>query len=166
MPGRDVRQLPLNDQVALGAGVLAFIWSLFNIYYGASAGIGSFHVHANVNAWHFGWNVLAMLLILAATLVVAAQVFASDSMPQMPVSMNFLAAGLSCLGTLLLIIRSFTAKHGSALGFSYGLRWGAYVLMILCLAQAVATVMRLRASGEAMPWEHPAAPPAAPPAAS
>jgi len=58
----------------------------------------------------------------------------------------------SAVGTLLLIIRSFTLDHGSIGGLSYGLRWGAYVLIILCIVQTVFALLRMRAAGDAMPW--------------
>jgi hypothetical protein len=157
----DLKSLDRNDQGVLGAGVLAFIASFFP-YYGATY-LGH---SASTSAWH-GWNVFALLLILLATLVAAAQIFAPESVPQTPVSLNFIVAALSALGTLILIIRSFTLDSGNLGGFSYGLKWGAYVLMILCVIQVVFAVMRLRASGEAMPWENrgAASPPPAPPAA-
>jgi hypothetical protein len=145
----DVRQLPRNDQAVLGAGVLAFIFSLIPVYYGIT-GAGPFN--HSVNAWH-GWNVLALLLILVATLIAAAQVFAASSVPEVPVSLNFVVAAACGLGTLILIIRSFTLDSESSGGASIGLRWGAYVLMILCVVQAVFAFLRLRESGDAMPWE-------------
>ena len=105
---------------------------------------------------------LGILLVLAATVLAGVQVFAGSSLPSMPVSANFLIAALSALGTLLIIIRGLTYDTASAPGASVGLKWGFYVVMIVCLAQVVFAVMRLRESGEAMPWEShgSAAPPA------
>jgi uncharacterized protein DUF5336 len=161
MAESDIKNLPRNDQIILGAGVLAFIAS-FLPYYGASGSFFGHHASTSTTAWH-SWNVLAMLLILAATAIAAVIVFAASSMPSMPVSPNFAVAGLAAVGTLILIIRSFTLDHGKIAGFSYGLRWGAYVLMILCVVQTVFAVTKLRESGEAMPWESSgsAAPPSA-----
>jgi fucose 4-O-acetylase-like acetyltransferase len=164
MDQNDIKNLPRNDQGVLVAGVLAFIASFFP-YYGASEHFLGQTASASTSAWH-GWNVVALLLILLATLAAAVQVFAASSAPNMPVSLTFVVAAASAIGTVILIIRSFTLSHGSVAGFSYGLKWGAYVLMILCIAQVAFAVMRLRASGEAMPWENRgAAPPATPPAA-
>ena len=162
MDQNDIKNLPRNDQMILGAGVLAFIAS-FLPYYGVSGSFFGHHESTSTSAWH-GWNVFALLLILAATLIAAVIVFAASSMPELPVSPNFAVAGLAALGTLILIIRSFTLDHGKIGGFSYGLRWGAYVLIILCVVQTVFAVIKLRESGEAMPWEggsDKAAPPAA-----
>lgn len=89
---------------------------------------------------------------MAATVVAAVQVFSAGSLPQTAMSWNFIVLALSALGTVLLIIRSFTLDHGNIAGFSYGLKWGAYVLMILCVVQTAFAFLRMRASGDAMPW--------------
>lgn len=150
MESSDFRQLGRNDQGILAAGVLAFIASFFP-YYGASVSAGGFHGSASTSAWH-SYATLALLLVIAATVVAAVQVFARESLPQANVSWNFIVLALSALGTLLLVIRSFTLDHGSVGGFSYGLKWGAYVLMILCLVQTAFAFLRMRASGDPMPW--------------
>ena len=150
MESSDFRQLGRNDQGILAAGVLAFIASFFP-YYGASVSAGGFHGSASTSAWH-SYATLALLLVIAATVVAAVQVFARESLPQANVSWNFIVLALSALGTLLLVIRSFTLDHGRVGGFSYGLKWGAYVLMILCLVQTAFAFLRMRASGDAMPW--------------
>ena len=146
----DFRTLPRNDQGVLAAGVLAFIASFFP-YYGASVNAGGFHGSSSTSAWH-SYATLALLLVIAATVVAAVQVFSSGSLPQTNMSWNFIVLALSAVGTVLLIIRSFTLDHGDIGGFSYGLKWGAYVLMILCLLQTVFAFLRMRSSGEAMPW--------------
>ena len=156
----DFRSLDRNDQMILGAGVLAFIASFFP-YYGASGSLFGHHESTSTSAWH-SWNVLALLLIMAATLVAAALVFATESLPEVPVSLNFVVAALAGVGTLILIIRSFTLDHGNIAGFSYGLRWGAYLLMVLCVVQTAFAFMRLRASGDAMPWDNRGATPTPP----
>jgi Family of unknown function (DUF5336) len=158
----DLRALPRNDQGVLAAGVLAFIAS-FLPYYGASVNAAGFHGSSSTSAWH-SYATLAILLVLAATVVAAVQVFATDSLPQTTMSWNFIVLALSAVGSVLLIIRSFTLDHGDIGGFSYGLKWGAYVLMVLCVVQTVFAFLRMRAAGEAMPWAHGGAAPH-PPAA-
>ncbi len=154
----DLRTLNRNDQVILGAGFLAFISSFFP-YYGLSvSGFGSY----TVNSWH-SYATLAVLLMIAATAVAAAEVMAGDSMPKLQVSWTMIVVGLSGLATLLYILRSFTLKTASGGGASLGLKWGAYVTLVLMIVQLVFAVMKLRASGEAMPWARPSTP--APPAA-
>jgi hypothetical protein len=152
MAQMDFRQLARNDQGVLAAGALAFIASFFP-YYGASVNAGGLHGSSSTSAWH-SYATLALLLVVAATVVAAVQVFARESLPQTNISWNFVVLALSGLGTVLLVIRSFTLDHGDVGGFSYGLRWGAYVLMILCVVQTAFAFLRMRASGDAMPWAH------------
>lgn len=162
MDQNDLKNLPRNDQAVLGLGFLAFIASFFP-FYGVSVNVAGFHGSSSITTWH-SYAVLGILLVIAATVVAAAQVFAGSSLPTLPVSWNFLVAGLSALGTLLIILRGFTYDTASAPGGSVGLKWGFYVVMILCILQVVFAVMRLRESGEAMPWANrgdTAAPPAA-----
>ena len=146
----DFRTLPRNDQGVLAAGVLAFIAS-FLPYFGASVDAFGVHRSSSTSAWH-SYATLALFLIVAATVVAAVQVFSPDSLPQASMSWNFVVLALSALGTVLLIIRSFTLDHGDLGGISYGLRWGAYVLMILCVVQTVFAFLRMRAAGDPMPW--------------
>jgi hypothetical protein len=159
--------MPRNDQVVLGAGVLALIASFFP-FYGLSVsagGLGSYS--ASINAWH-SYGTVGVLLVIIATLVAAAQVFSASSLPEVPVSLNFVVAGAAALGTLLIILRAFTYKTVSGVGGSVGLKWGAYVLMVICVIQVAFAVMRLRESGDAMPWENrggATTPPPPPPSA-
>jgi len=120
---------------------------------------GALSGSASTSAWH-SYATLALLLLLAATVVAAVQVFGGANLPETGASWNLIVVGLSGLGTLLLIIRSFTLDHGDVAGFSYGLKWGAYVLMILALAQTAFAYLRLRAAGESMPWQQASTPPA------
>ena len=150
MESSDFRQLPRNDQGVLAAGVLAFIASFFP-YYGASLNFGGAHGSTSTSAWH-SYATLALILVIAATVVAGVQVFSPSTLPQTSVSWNFVVLALSAVGTVLLIIRSFTLDHGSLAGISYGLRWGAYVLMLLCVVQTVFAFLRMRESGDPMPW--------------
>jgi Family of unknown function (DUF5336) len=158
----DFRTLPRNDQGVLAAGVLAFIASFFP-YYGATVNAAGIHGSSSTSAWH-SYATLALILVLAATVLAAVQVFSPGSLPQASMSWNFVVLALSAAGTVLLIIRSFTLDHGDIGGLSYGLRWGAYLLMILCVVQTAFAFLRMRAAGDAMPWAHGGAAPNPPPA--
>lgn len=151
----DFRQLPRNDQGVLAAGVLAFVASFFPYYgYTVSGRSGAFlgvNASHSWTAWH-SYATLGLLLVLAATLVAAAQVFASQALPAANVSWNVVVLGLSALGTVLFVIRSFTFDSGDIGPLSYGLRWGAYVVMLLMLGQTAFAYLRMRAAGDAMPW--------------
>ena len=168
MAQTDVRQLPRNDQGVLAAGVLVFIASFFPYYgYSLSGKVGNplgINASHSWTAWH-SYATLGLLLVLAATIVAAVQVFAGESLPEMPVSWNLVVLGLSALGTLLFIIRSFTLDSGDIGPLSYGLKWGAYVVMILCLAHTAFAFLRMREAGEPMPWAQHGDPAAQPPAA-
>lgn len=58
---------------------------------------------------------------------------------------------LSILGTVIVILRELTYPHASGFGGSYGVKWGGYLLFILLIVQAVASVMLFRESEEALP---------------
>ena len=157
MESSDFRQLGRNDQGVLAAGALAFIASFFPYYgYSVSGNAGNLlgiNASHSWTAWH-SYATFALLLMLAATAIAAAQVFAKDSLPDIGASWNMLVLALSGLGALLFIIRSFTFDSGDIGPLSYGLKWGAYVVMILMVAQTAFAFMRVRAAGEAMPWVH------------
>jgi uncharacterized membrane protein len=143
----DVRQLPRWDQGLLASGVLVFIFSFFP-YYGASYRGDS----TSVTAWH-GWAFVALLLLLAAAVVAAVQIFAGTDLPDLPVTWNVIVTALAAVGFIILVIRSFTLDSGNFLGVDYGLRWGAWLLMLAALAEVAFAVLRFRDSGEALPWQ-------------
>ena len=154
MASPDLRQLPRNEQLFLGAGALVFMAS-FLPWYGVSynfnfAGVKS-SGSASINAWH-SYATLGLLLILAATIVAAVMAFAAGSLPEIPMSWNVVVMGLSVVGALLVVIRSLDLPSASGPGASVGLRWGGWILLIACVAHAVLAVLRMRAAGESMPW--------------
>jgi hypothetical protein len=179
----DFKSLPRNDLVVLGSGVLVFIVSLFFPWYGvkfsgAASALSQFEGNTTTNAWH-GLAAFGLILLLLGLLVVAAQVFAGSALPEIPIGYSMIAAGLSVLGALFVIIKSFDLPSGSGFGVSVGLRWGGWILIVLVLVQAAFSVIRALSSGESLPWQTsagsfgsspagapPMAPPAAPPAAS
>jgi hypothetical protein len=107
----DFKNLNRFDQAVLGTGVLAFLLSLFHVFTasvsgpGASA-LGNLGNAGHATAWH-NWGILGMLLVLAATAVAAARIFAPASMPKLPVGVNLLTLALSGLGFLFLVIAWF-----------------------------------------------------------
>ena len=158
----DVRQLPRWDQGLLAAGALVFIFSFFP-YYGASYRGDS----TSVTAWH-GWAFVALLLLLAAAILAAVQIFSGATLPDVAVGWNVVIAGLAVVGFIILVIRSFTLDSGNFLGVDYGLRWGAWLLMLAALAEVAFAVLRFRESGESLPWQNrtgSTAPPPPPPPA-
>jgi hypothetical protein len=150
MAGTDLRQLPRTDQAVLGLGVIALIVSFFP-YYGASVNGAGIHASASVNAWN-GWALIGILLVFAATAIVAVQVMSPQTLPRMQVSWTFIAAAASVLGLVCVFLRSVTLPSGNGFGVDYGVRFGGWLLIAVCVLHAVVSVMRLRDSGEAMPW--------------
>ena len=124
----------------VGAGVLAFIFS-FLPFYGVSFSFAGAHASSSVTAWH-GFAIIGMLCLLAATAIAAVEVFQPSMLPaDLPVKPFLVVAGLAGLGTLLLILRAATWPSPSGLGYSVGIRWGAYLLFIAGAAQAVAAAL-------------------------
>jgi hypothetical protein len=146
----DLKNLNRLDQVVLGAGVLGLIVSLFFPIWGVSVSVKGFGGGSSINAWH-GLAAFGMLLVLVATAIAAVRVFAAANLPTMPIGVNLLTFVLSAVGTLIVVIRELTYPHASVPGYSYGVKWGGYLLFVLLIAQAVAAFMLFRKSGEAMP---------------
>ncbi len=186
-PMPDLKSLPPFDLAVLASGLLAFIVSFFP-YYGVSVSganlpgglsVGSFGASSSVSAWH-SYSTLALLLIIAGTIVAAVAIFARGSAPSLPIGLRWIAAGLCSLGALLYLIRLFTLPHHhvqitSSISASEGVKWGGYLLLIIVLANAASAVISALSSDEAVPWQQmgtmgggaPAAPPmgSPPPAA-
>ena len=152
MPGFDVKQIKRNDQVILGAGILFLLLSFFAPFYGVSIHAGGFGGSASWTAWH-SYGFLAVLLIIIAVgdrgcARVRERVAASAADWPQPVGRRALGARDSPAAPARLHL-----QDGSGLGYSYGQKWGAWVLYILAIAVVVAAVMNLMASGEKVAWD-------------
>src|SRR4051812_11894074 len=165
MAAVDLKSMKKLDQVVLGAGIVALIVSLFFPIWGFSSPLGN----QSINAWH-GWAGFGMFLVLIATALAAVRIFASDSLPDLPVGLNLATMVLSILGTVIVILRELTYPHASTIAGSYGVKWGGYLLFLVLFVQAMASVLLFRESEEALPdfkamsanRAAPAAPPTAP----
>ncbi|MDX6255815.1 MAG: hypothetical protein QOJ11_2149 [Frankiales bacterium] len=147
----DLKNLDRLDQVVLGAGVLGLIVSIFFPIWGVSVNVKGLGGGGNsTSAWH-GLAAFGMLLVLVATAIAAVRVFAAANLPKMPIGVNLLTFVLSALGTVIVIIRELTYPHASLPGYSYGVKWGGYLLFILLIVQAVAAFLLFKKSGEVMP---------------
>jgi len=192
----DVSSIKKNDLGALVAGGLVFILSLMPAWITYSfdgPGSDAFGgLDSGINAWH-SYNVLALLLLLLATTVVAVKVFAPQALPSsLPVGTGVIAAGLAVVGTLLMLLRTLTLFNSESSGgveLSQGPGWSGWLLMIAAVALTAFTAMGFQDSGEPLPWQNaahtgagayggsttagqpapptgpPSAPPAGPPAA-
>ena len=146
------------DWGILAAGVLAFIFSLFD-YYTVSvsfSGLGS--ASGSESAWHgfFGW--FAALLALIGAALVAVQLFAPHI--NMPAPARLLGLGAFALATLCVIIALFVFPESvpDSPGYDTGRGFGYWVSLIVIIAGLVLSLMRLQATGGKLPgWasEHP-----------
>lgn len=139
-----------NDLAVLAGGALTFIFSLFPAYLSLSVdGGGLPGVDAGSNAWT-SFASLGMLLILAATALVAIRVFAPQVLPKGVVPCNLITAGVAGLGALLLVLRALTASE-SAFGVSIGPGWSAWLVFITSIGMTVFAALAFVASGEKLP---------------
>jgi ABC-type multidrug transport system permease subunit len=154
------------DQGVLATGVLGFIASFFPWYGIKSVTVEGFGTvgGGSISAWH-SYSTLAVLLLLASTIIAAGVIFAKSSMPNLPVGSAWVVAGLSVLAAFLEALRMATLHHGDGLA----IKWGGWVLLILMIANAVFAVLAATNSGQAAPWDNRSGdaspPPPAPPAA-
>lgn len=160
MDQNDVKALPRNVQLLLGAGLLAFIATFFPF-----DGIHEHGLGADENAWNGVAGVLGALAITLAALCALAQTFAAASLPRLGVSWSFITAALGAFATLMFIIHWIALPSATVFGVHFGLslQWGGYLEIILSIIFTGAAVALLRESGEPMPWhsEGVSAPPAA-----
>lgn len=140
-----------DDQIFLGAGLLAFIFTFIAFAHISIGGLGS----DTVSAWH-GIGTVASLLLLAALVVGAVVALAPSSVPRVAIGPRVIATGLAALAFLFFIIRWITLPSGDVLGHHYGynLYWGGYILLILNLVMIACGYRAAQAAGEAMPWEN------------
>lgn len=146
----DFKSLGKFEQGALVAGGLAIILSFIPSYYTASYdGPGNISVSDGTNAWT-SYATLGVLLIIAATAVVAVKAFARENLPA-GVPWNLVAAALAGLGTLLVILRAIFDNAPDFPGVSAGPGWSGYLLFLAGIALTVFTVLSFRESGEKLP---------------
>ena len=164
----DFKSIGKFEQGALIAGVLALILSFIPKYYTASYdGPGGFGVSSGISAWH-SYATFGVLLIIAATAIVAVKAFARENLPD-GVPWNLVAAALSGVGTVLVILRAIFDDAPDFPGVSAGPGWSGYLLFVAGIVLTVFTVLSFRESGEKLPQANKnnggTTPPPAPPAA-
>ena len=162
MDQNDIKNLPRNTQIMLGAAVLAFIFTFLPF-----DGVHSHGFGVDRNAWHGFTGVVGCLFVLATLLVLLMQTFAADSLPEIPASWNVVALALSGLATIFFILRWIVLPSETAFGItiSDSLQWGGYLEILLCIVVTAFAFMRLRESGEALPWDTRGSAATPPPAA-
>ncbi len=163
----DVSSINKLDLGALVAGGLVFVLSLIpawitsDIEGDMGALLSAGDLGGGTHAW-YEINVLALLLLLLATVVVATKVFAPRALPPtLPVGTGVIAAGLAALGTAILVIRTLTTFESQSMGgvsYSVGPGWSGWLLMIAAVALTAFAVLGATGAGESLPWQQNARP--------
>jgi hypothetical protein len=159
----DINSINRTDLGALIAGALALIFSFIGNYISFSydvpddvEALGAADASGGLSSAWVSYATLGMLLILAATAIIAVKVFAGQVLPA-GVPFNLVAAAAAGLGTLLIILKAVTASDGgSALGFetSVGPGWSAWPLFLCAIALTAFAALGFRDSGENVPWNN------------
>ena len=144
----DLKKIQGVDRIVAVTGVLAFI-SMFLPWYGASAGPFS----TSVSGIGSGWGWLGALAIIAAGVYVI-MTSSGQSIKVGNLGPAATVAGLSVLGTVIVVLRWLTMPSGGVGGFSYGPRIGIYVALVVGIVQSIVSVKFFRRSGESTPWGH------------
>jgi hypothetical protein len=143
------------DLGIIGAGIVAFIFSLFNFYkYTVSiAGIG--RASESVSAWHgfFGW--FGALLALLAALLLAADLIAKIRFPfpTRLVVLGLFAVALLCELLALFVVPGNTGGLNGAFGVKIdkGHSYGYWITLIAVLAGTALAYKRFADSGGKLP---------------
>jgi hypothetical protein len=144
--GFNVAAVDKFDWGILAAGFLAFVFSFVSYY------TASYHGYSgSENAWHgfFGW--FAMLLAVAASVVLAINVFAPQV--KLPVPVRLTVLGGYAVAALCVILAGLIDADKIPSGISSGRGAGYYLSLIVILAGAVLSFLRLRATGGKLPWD-------------
>lgn len=114
--GFDPKNVNPLDWGILGCGVLVFIFSFINFYtYSGKGGLANYSVDAS--AWSGFLSLLAILLAIVGTALVAVALFAPQV--KLPVPARLAALGAFALATILMIIALFTVPDYAGGGPGY-----------------------------------------------
>jgi hypothetical protein len=142
------------DWGIIGAGVLAFIFSFINFYtYSAKGGFSGISV--DQSAWSGFLSLLAILLIIVGTALIALDLFAPQV--KLPIATRLAGLGAFALATLLLIIALFTVPDYGGGGPGYdkavdeGHGFGYWATLLMAIVGLVLSLMRLQQTGGKLP---------------
>lgn len=135
----------MYDLGIIGAGVLAFLFSLIPSYY--TAHVGPFH--DSFNAWHGFWGWFAAILALAGSGILAARLFARVTLP-FPVRLTVL--GLYAASLICTIIAGLTWAGADTGGVDIGKYTGhgfMYWLSLIVIVAGLALAFMRKDTAEA-----------------
>jgi hypothetical protein len=173
MGGFDPKSVNQLDWAILGIGLLTFIFSFFDWYTYDETGCGRFCSSLSDNAWSGFLTLLAILLVIVGTAMVAMELFAPQV--KLPVPNRLIGLAAYALAALLTIIAIFVIPGlsiggidvpDSAVDSSHA--FGFWVGLILILAGTAVSFMRFQQTGGQLPIGgnkttgpgHPGQPPA------
>ena len=152
------------DWGILAVGVLTFLLSFISFYKASVSGAGSLGGGSqSFSAWHdvfgggfFGW--LGIIAALAGTVVIGLLLFAPQVAIPGPVPprllLAYLFAAAAVLEILALVLHpKFTSINEGGVKISFGHGFGYFLCLILTIAGAALSVLRLKATGGSLPWE-------------
>lgn len=156
MAAFDINKYSTQEKVLGGAAIVALI-ALFLPWYGAS--VAGFS--ASVSGWNTSWGWLGGLLLVAAGVYLV--LLRSDvNLSKMPLTPLVAIAGISLLGTVIVVIRWLTLPSGhggvGGIGYSYGPRVGIFLALIAGIVETAVSVTLFRASDEKLPWDNSSTP--------
>jgi hypothetical protein len=152
----DPKSVNVLDWALIGAGVLTFIFSLFHFYVVKVKGLGDLPGVGNAaeNGWHGFFAVVAILLAIAASALLAGEVIAKLKVP-FPVHLTVLAA--YTVASLFLLIAFFVhpgsgqSYSGNGVSIKVGHGFGYWVTLIIALATTGIAYVRFTQLGGKLP---------------
>jgi len=154
MQGFDVSNVNPLDWAIIGAGVVAFIFSLFD-FYTYKVSFAGFSRSVSTNGWHGGLAPIAVLLAVAAAVLLALEVLAVLRMT-FPVRLVVLAA--FALASLLLLLALFVVPGGDTSGagalgvdVNKGHGIGYWITLLVVLAGTALSAKRFLDTGGKLP---------------
>jgi hypothetical protein len=151
------------DWALIAVGALAFLFSFISYYKFSVSGAGSLGDSASYSAWHdidgggfVGW--FGIIIALVGTVVVGLSLFAPQVTIPVPVPPRLLAlyvfVAAAVFEILALVLHpKFGSDNEDGFKASFGHGFGFWLCLLLAIAAAVLSYLRLKATGGKLPWE-------------
>jgi hypothetical protein len=166
LAGFDVKSVNPLDWAIVGAGALTFLLSLFGFYsasysinvagYKNSASQSASAWHAIIGGGFFGW--FAMVLAVAGAAVLVVSLVLPSALTILPVPprlavLGLFAAAFVCELLAVVIHPAFGSYHDAGSSSSVGHGFTFWLSLLVILAGAVMSFLRIRQNGDSLPWE-------------